>query len=150
MPTDLTSTTRSPAQCSHLIILGRMEYITHVPEFYHKLWELRDTRVDHLPLMGGFLPVFVVFGLYVYLVKVWGPRYMEKRKPYDLRYLGQCPWFMLISIKLFFSRTFLVFYNAVQTMLSIWLFARVCLILFYFSCHHPCHQSITVIKVLGF
>ena len=67
-----------------------MEYIRKGTDAWHQLWELRDTRVDHLPLMGGLVPVFLICGFYIYLVKVWGPRYMQERKPYDLRYIEVC------------------------------------------------------------
>ena len=63
----------------------KMDYINEVKDTYDWLWELRDTRVDHLPLMGGCLPVITIAVIYVYLVKVWGPRHMKEKAPYQLR-----------------------------------------------------------------
>jgi hypothetical protein len=44
---------------------------------------------------------------YVFLVKVWGPRYMKHREPMNIR-------------------TFLVWYNAAQVVLSTYIFVQVC------------------------
>ena len=52
---------------------------------YERLWELRDPRVDHLPLMGSYLPVIAISLIYVYIVKFWGPRHMEGKDPYEMR-----------------------------------------------------------------
>ena len=62
-----------------------MDYVNLVTDTYERFWELRDPRVDHLPLMGSCLPVITIAVIYVYLVKVWGPRHMEEKNPYQLR-----------------------------------------------------------------
>ena len=63
-----------------------MDFIAKVQDSYEKLWELRDPRVDHLPLMGSYLPVIAISLIYVYIVKFWGPRHMEGKDPYEMRY----------------------------------------------------------------
>ena len=62
-----------------------MDFIHKGIYTYSQSWDLRDTRVDHLPLMGSCLPSIVIAGIYVYLVKVLGPQLMEKRSPFQLR-----------------------------------------------------------------
>ena len=62
-----------------------MDHIYKVKDAYDRLWELRDTRVDHLPLTGSFVPVVIIAVIYVYVVKVWGPRHMKEKAPYQLR-----------------------------------------------------------------
>ncbi|KAK8777501.1 hypothetical protein V5799_029156 [Amblyomma americanum] len=46
---------------------------------------LRDRRTEGWPLTGSPLPVAVITAAYVYFVKVAGPRWMSKRKPFDLK-----------------------------------------------------------------
>ncbi|XP_050039080.1 very long chain fatty acid elongase AAEL008004-like [Dermacentor andersoni] len=46
---------------------------------------LRDSRTEGWPLTGSPLPVAIITAAYVYFVKVAGPRWMSRRKPYDLR-----------------------------------------------------------------
>ena len=74
--------------------------------FVDKLWSNRDMRVEGWFLMGSFIPTLVTVSAYVYLVKVWGPRFMEKRKPFDMR-------------------GFLIGYNAAQTIFSLYIFTQV-------------------------
>lgn len=45
----------------------------------------RDVRTEGWFLAGSPLPVAVITALYVYFVKVVGPRWMSKRKAFDLR-----------------------------------------------------------------
>lgn len=45
----------------------------------------RDSRTEGWPLTGSPLPVAMITAAYVYFVKVGGPRWMSRRKPYDLR-----------------------------------------------------------------
>ena len=72
-----------------------MDYFIKVRDTQERLWEARDKRVDHLPLMGSYLPVLFICGVYVYVVKIWGPRHMENRSPYQLRYYGKIPMFCM-------------------------------------------------------
>ena len=65
--------------------------------------DLRDPRVDSWPLMSSIWPTTIICVLYVYVVKVAGPRFMEKRQPYEIR-------------------TLMIVYNAFQTLFSFWMF----------------------------
>ena len=74
--------------------------------WYDDLWELRDKRMDGLPLMGN--PIYTIFlcALYVYVVKVAGPKYMKDRPPMNIK-------------------KFMVGYNAFQVILSGYIFVQV-------------------------
>ncbi len=72
---------------------------------YDEAWEKRDRRVDDWQLMASPWPTLVLCAAYVFLVKVWGPRYMRDRELLDVR-------------------TVLVWYNAAQVVLSTYLFVQ--------------------------
>ena len=71
-----------------------------------KVWELRDKRVDGWPLMDSYVPTLLMSAAYVFLVTVWGPRFMKDRKPYNIS-------------------TFLIYYNFAQVLLSAYIFITV-------------------------
>nr|APH81340.1 elongase1 [Paracyclopina nana] len=71
------------------------------------VWDQRDKRVDGWFMMNSFWPTFLTCSAYVYIVKVAGPRFMKDRKPYNIN-------------------TFLVYYNALQVVLSTYLFVNLC------------------------
>jgi len=71
--------------------------------YVDKLWEQRDRRVDGWFMMNSFWPTLILVMAYVYIVKIWGPRFMQDRKPYNIS-------------------TFLVYYNAFQVALSAYIF----------------------------
>jgi len=73
--------------------------------FKDQLWELRDRRVDGWLFMESFWPTLFIVASYVYIVKVWGPRFMKDRKPYNIT-------------------TFLIYYNACQVVLSAYIFIQ--------------------------
>ena len=60
-------------------------YVFDLLNFYDRLWELRDPRVENLPLMSGPLPTVLICLTYVYVVTVWGPNFMRDRKPIEIR-----------------------------------------------------------------
>lgn len=70
---------------------------------YEWAWERRDRRVDDYILMQSVLPTLFLCLGYVYIVKVWGPRYMKDRQPFEIR-------------------SFIIIYNAFQVVLSAYLF----------------------------
>ncbi|XP_055677229.1 elongation of very long chain fatty acids protein 7-like [Lutzomyia longipalpis] len=49
--------------------------------------EVSDPRVYPWPMMKNPFPTIAVLLLYLQLVLKWGPRFMEKRKPFNLRYI---------------------------------------------------------------
>ncbi len=71
----------------------------------NELWEQRDKRVDGWFMMDSFWPTPMLVAAYVYIVKIWGPRFMKDRKPYNLD-------------------TFLIYYNLFQVILSAYLFIQ--------------------------
>lgn len=44
-----------------------------------------DPRVKDWPMASGPFPTLAIVLFYVYFVKVLGPKWMENRKPFDLR-----------------------------------------------------------------
>ena len=79
-----------------------MELLSQLQQRYDFLWELRDKRMDGLPMLSSPLPTLLVCLTYVYIVKVAGPKFMKHRDPFNIR-------------------TFLVFYNAFQVALSVYI-----------------------------
>lgn len=67
--------------------------------------DLRDPRADSYPLMGSVWPTVAICFAYVYFVKVLGPRWMEDRKPLDLKRV-------------------ILAYNLFQTIFSFWGFSQ--------------------------
>ena len=59
---------------------------------FHDFWETYgDSRLSKLPLLNsGPWHVLTLTGLYLYFVKVWGPRYMANREPFNLRTVMIC------------------------------------------------------------
>ncbi|XP_017469507.1 PREDICTED: elongation of very long chain fatty acids protein 7 [Rhagoletis zephyria] len=64
-----------------------MAYITkYIYQLLHGIFEEhRDPRVQHLPLVGSPFPVFGVIAAYLAFVLHYGPKWMEKRKAFDLK-----------------------------------------------------------------
>ena len=87
-------------------ILFQMEMLANLTRTYDAMWEKRDKRMDHLPLMGSPIPTMIICATYVYIVKVAGPNYMANRKPMEIK-------------------SFLIFYNMTQVILSTYIFVEV-------------------------
>ena len=62
-----------------------MDGVSNMLAYYDRLWELRDPRVENLPLMSGPLPTVLICLAYVYIVTIGGPNYMRDRKPMNIR-----------------------------------------------------------------
>ncbi|XP_063621360.1 very long chain fatty acid elongase AAEL008004 isoform X2 [Cydia splendana] len=77
-----------------------LEYIDRMHKFMDKYG---DSRTNPWFLMSSPLPTLILCLSYVYLVKVLGPRFMENRKPYNLKNI-------------------LIVYNFSQVLFSTWLF----------------------------
>lgn len=67
--------------------------------------ELKDPRADSYPLMSSIWPTLAICLGYVYFVKVLGPRFMEDRKPFELKGI-------------------ILAYNLFQTLFSFWGFSQ--------------------------
>ena len=74
-------------------------------EWSDHLWDLRDKRVDGWFMLDSFWPTLLLVGVYFFIVKFWGPWFMEKRPPYNIT-------------------AFLVYYNACQVGLSTYIFVQ--------------------------
>ena len=74
--------------------------------WYDELWQVRDKRMDGLPLMSNPLYTIALCAMYVYVVKVAGPRFMKDRPPMNLK-------------------RFLIAYNGFQVILSGYIFMQV-------------------------
>lgn len=72
-----------------------------------------DPVVDEWFLMKSPVPVLSILSLYLFFVLKWGPKWMDKRKPFELKNL-------------------LIAYNAYQVCFSIWLCILVCFLKFQF------------------
>jgi len=69
-------------------------------EYFHKNG---DVRVKDWPLMSTVYPTLLVSIAYVYWVKIAGPKFMESRKPFDLKNV-------------------IIVYNLAQVCFSTWMF----------------------------
>eukprot|EP00092_Neocalanus_flemingeri_P041360 GFUD01045035.1.p1 GENE.GFUD01045035.1~~GFUD01045035.1.p1 ORF type:complete len:358 (+),score=65.53 GFUD01045035.1:94-1167(+) len=79
-------------------------WVNRVMGSYNYLMDdLRDPRVDNWPLMSSIWPTTFICVAYVYVVKVLGPKFMEKRAPYEIKGI-------------------LIVYNLFQTLFSFWMF----------------------------
>ncbi|GFY74540.1 elongation of very long chain fatty acids protein AAEL008004 [Trichonephila inaurata madagascariensis] len=59
-----------------------------------------DARVKDWPLMQTPFPGMAMIAAYIYFVKVAGPQFMKKRKPYDLRLVMAIYNFLLVFLNL--------------------------------------------------
>merc|ERR1712012_899709 len=80
-----------------------MDLVQKTWDAYEKAWEWRDRRVDDYLLMKSVLPTLFLCLGYVYISTKWGPRYMKDRPPFEIR-------------------SFIIIYNALQVVLSAYLF----------------------------
>ena len=80
--------------------------LSNATEIWEDFWERRDKRMDDYPLMNNPLHTAMICCIYVFLVTFAGPRYMQDRKPMNLK-------------------SFLVVYNAAMVILSAYMFIQV-------------------------
>jgi len=93
--------------------------------------DLRDPRVDNWLLMSSVWPTTFICMAYVYIVKVAGPKFMEKREPYEIRgimivyNLFQTLfsfWMFMEKREPYEIRGIMIVYNLFQTLFSFWMF----------------------------
>ncbi|KAB0795156.1 hypothetical protein PPYR_11995 [Photinus pyralis] len=77
--------------------------LQYVEDFHAQVDKLGDPRVANWFLMSSPFPTLAICSLYAYGVKVWGPKLMEHRKPFELKNV-------------------LIAYNLFQVIISFWLF----------------------------
>ncbi|OQR74880.1 elongation of very long chain fatty acids protein 7-like [Tropilaelaps mercedesae] len=77
---------------------------------WNKLMDLRDPRTANWVTVNDSKYIILTLGLYLYIAKIAGPRYMADRKPYDLRRTIQLyNVFQIIANVYFCSK---IFYHA--------------------------------------
>ena len=59
--------------------------LSNATELWEDFWERRDKRMDDYPLMNNPLYTAIICCIYVFLVTFAGPRYMQDRKPMNLK-----------------------------------------------------------------
>ncbi|XP_055695701.1 elongation of very long chain fatty acids protein 7-like [Lutzomyia longipalpis] len=64
--------------------------------------EHEDARTKDFPIIHSLPQVIAIIASYLYFTKSWGPRFMESRKPYELKAI-------------------LIIYNTLQVLANIWL-----------------------------
>ncbi|XP_060617510.1 very long chain fatty acid elongase 7 [Anolis sagrei] len=67
-----------------------------------------DPRVDGYPLMSSPLPQTVIIGAYIYFVTHLGPKFMENRKPFDLRQIMVFYNFGVVALSIYMTYEFLM------------------------------------------
>ena len=73
--------------------------------YNHLMVNLRDPRADDWLLMSSIWPTVAMSASYFFIVKYAGPKFMEKRQPYNLKYT-------------------MLAYNLFQTVFNSWLFYK--------------------------
>ncbi|XP_063227114.1 very long chain fatty acid elongase AAEL008004-like isoform X2 [Bacillus rossius redtenbacheri] len=59
---------------------------TFVTDYYdYVTYKLADQRVKDWPLLGSPVPLLLIVGTYLYVIRVAGPWFMRNRKPYALK-----------------------------------------------------------------
>lgn len=101
-----TSWTTRVVRTWQFIKMLNLNYVSH--------FILTDPRVQNFFLLSSPLPTLLMCIFYAYFSKSLGPRLMANRKPMDLRKI-------------------LVYYNAIQTIFSAWIFYEVNLFHTYIS-----------------
>ncbi|KAF9407722.1 hypothetical protein HW555_012342 [Spodoptera exigua] len=88
--------------------------IRNITNYYHFVNDdLADPRTNSFPLVSNPLPIIIIMYLYHRFVRSWGPAYMAKREPYNLKNV-------------------IILYNIIQIGLSAYLTAQ-CLTRLYLS-----------------
>ncbi|PSN51448.1 Elongation of very long chain fatty acids protein [Blattella germanica] len=82
------------------------QIIKFFDDFHSMLETNGDPRTSNWPLMSSPFPTLLICLSYVYVVKVLGPKFMENRKPMELRKV-------------------LIYYNLFQVLFSVWLFLEI-------------------------
>jgi hypothetical protein len=84
----------------------QISLFTRIKENYDYVFvDLRDKRVDDWAFMWSPWPTLACCMLYYYVMRIWGPRFMKNREPYDIKNI-------------------MIVYNLCQTLLSFWIFQK--------------------------
>jgi len=86
--------------------VGEQSFMEKFNSSYHYLFtELRDPRADGMLFMWSPWPVLALCGVYYYIIRIGGPKFMENRPPYDIQKI-------------------MIAYNFFQTFFSLWIFSK--------------------------
>lgn len=96
----------------YLLALVSPLSILYVSIFFVNETSTSDPQVDDWPFMKSPLPICSILLFYLYFVLKLGPKWMENKKPYEMKWL-------------------MVLYNAYQVLFCTWLCAQVNKSLFY-------------------
>uniref|UniRef100_A0A182RA83 Elongation of very long chain fatty acids protein n=1 Tax=Anopheles funestus TaxID=62324 RepID=A0A182RA83_ANOFN len=61
-------------------------YVERMSVQYHNFYQGADPLIDSWPLMQTPTPILTISGLYLLFVLWFGPRWMEQRKPFELKH----------------------------------------------------------------
>ncbi|XP_064482564.1 very long chain fatty acid elongase AAEL008004-like [Ornithodoros turicata] len=79
----------------------------YISDLIHLLQQHADPRTKDFPLIGNPTMVLTLIACYLYVVKIGGPRWMEDRKPYDLRKTIMVYNLVMVALNVFFFTKFL-------------------------------------------
>jgi len=84
-------------------VMNDTGFLTNIKQQYDYVFtDLRDPRVDDWFLMSSVWPNVGLCALYYYIIRIWGPRFMKDREPYNIQSL-------------------ITAYNLFQTLFSLWI-----------------------------
>uniref|UniRef100_A0A4W3KHL5 Elongation of very long chain fatty acids protein n=1 Tax=Callorhinchus milii TaxID=7868 RepID=A0A4W3KHL5_CALMI len=76
--------------------------------FYDEWLKDADPRVEDWPLMSSPLPQTIIIGAYIYFVTSFGPKFMENRKPFNLKQIMIVYNFSLVLFSIYMCYEFLM------------------------------------------
>ncbi|KAI1280344.1 putative protein for very long chain fatty acid elongation [Halotydeus destructor] len=68
---------------------------------YNEIIQNGDPRLETWPMMASPVPTLILTAIYLYFVKIMGPKWMENRKPFHFRNLMVVYNFSLVAISLY-------------------------------------------------
>ena len=71
-----------------------------------------DPRLKDWPMMNSPMPTLILTACYLYFVKIAGPRWMQHKKPFDLRNVMIAYNFTLVALLTWMFWEVRVIYNA--------------------------------------
>merc|ERR1712110_11542 len=87
-------------------VMNNTGFLTNIKQQYDYVFtDLRDPRVDDWFLMSSVWPNVGLCALYYYIIRIWGPRFMKDREPYNIQ-------------------TLITAYNLFQTLFSLWIWYK--------------------------
>merc|ERR1712032_1592454 len=67
-------------------VMNNTGFLTNIKQQYDYVFtDLRDPRVDDWFLMSSVWPTVGLCALYYYIIRIWGPKFMKDREPYNIQ-----------------------------------------------------------------